>query len=69
MNLEFCNRLRNREVLIGSIASIDSVAVLEILSQSRLDWIFIEAEHAPIGMTALERLLVAAGCPGQLYVT
>jgi 2-keto-3-deoxy-L-rhamnonate aldolase RhmA len=61
MNLEFCTRLRNREVLIGSIASIDSVAVMEILSQSRLDWIFIEAEHAPIGMTALERLLVAAG--------
>ena len=61
MNREFCDRLRQREVLIGTIVSIDSIAVMEIVASGLLDWIFIEAEHAPIGMTALERLLVAAG--------
>jgi 2-dehydro-3-deoxyglucarate aldolase len=61
MNREFCDRLRQRNLLIGTIISIDSIAVMEILASGDLDWIFIEAEHAPIGMGALERLLVAAG--------
>ncbi len=61
MNREFCDRLRQCERLIGTIVSIDSIAVMEILASGLLDWIFIEAEHAPIGMGSLERLLVAAG--------
>jgi 2-keto-3-deoxy-L-rhamnonate aldolase RhmA len=61
MNEEFCRRLRQSEVLIGTIASVDSMAVMEVLSSGALDWIFIEAEHAPIGTAALERLIVAAG--------
>ena len=61
MNLEFCNKLRAREVLIGTIVSVDSIAVMEVIASAGLDWIFIEAEHAPITMAALDRLLVAAG--------
>jgi len=60
MHPEFCRRLRARDLLLGTIISIDSVAVMEILCDSGLDWIFIEAEHAPLGMNAVERLLVAA---------
>jgi 2-keto-3-deoxy-L-rhamnonate aldolase RhmA len=61
MNPEFCKRLREREVLLGTIVSVDSIAVMEVVSGGELDWIFIEAEHAPLGMDALERLIVAAG--------
>jgi 2-keto-3-deoxy-L-rhamnonate aldolase RhmA len=60
MNAEFCRRLRDRERLLGTIVSLDSIAVMEIVASSGFDWIFIEAEHAPNGMAALERLIVAA---------
>ena len=60
MNHGFSDRLRQRELLIGTIVSIDSIAVMEIATSCLLDWIFIEAEHAPIDGAALERLLVAA---------
>jgi 2-keto-3-deoxy-L-rhamnonate aldolase RhmA len=61
MNPDFCTRLRARDLLVGTIVSVDSVAVMEVVASSGLDWIFIEAEHAPIGMAALERLIMAAG--------
>ena len=60
MNPEFCRRLRARERLIGTIVSIDAIPVVEILARAGFDWLFIEAEHAPIGLAALERMLVAA---------
>jgi 2-dehydro-3-deoxyglucarate aldolase/4-hydroxy-2-oxoheptanedioate aldolase len=60
MHAEFCRRLRQRDVLIGTIVSLDSIAVVEIVAGSGFDWLFIEAEHAPTGIAALERLLVAA---------
>lgn len=60
MHPEFCHRLRARELLLGTMCTIDSIAVMEILCDSGFDWIFIEAEHAPNGMAALERLIVAA---------
>lgn len=60
MHAEFCRRLRRRDTLIGTIVSLDSIAVVEIIAGSGFDWLFIEAEHAPTGMAALERLLVAA---------
>jgi 2-keto-3-deoxy-L-rhamnonate aldolase RhmA len=60
MHPEFCRRLRARELLLGTIVSIDAVAVMEIVCDSGFDWVFVEAEHAPMGMSAIERLLVAA---------
>lgn len=60
MHAKFCERLRRRNVLIGTIASLDSIAVVEIIAASGFDWLFIEAEHAPNGPAALERMLVAA---------
>lgn len=61
MNLEFCQKLRNRDTLIGTIVSVDSIAVMEVVTSTGVDWVFIEAEHAPLGTDALERLLTAAG--------
>lgn len=60
MHAKFCERLRQRDVLIGTIASLDAIAVVEIIAASGFDWLFVEAEHAPNGPAALERMLVAA---------
>jgi 2-dehydro-3-deoxyglucarate aldolase/4-hydroxy-2-oxoheptanedioate aldolase len=60
MHAEFCRRLRRRDPLIGTIVSLDSIPVVEIIAASGFDWLFIEAEHAPNGLSALERMLVAA---------
>lgn len=60
MHASFCERLRRRDVLIGTIVSLDSIAVVEIVAASGFDWLFLEAEHAPNGPAALERMLVAA---------
>jgi 2-dehydro-3-deoxyglucarate aldolase len=61
MNHEFRNRVLAQEILFGTIVTLDSIAIVEIIASSALDWIFIEAEHAPNEATALERMLVAAG--------
>ena len=34
---------------------------MEVIADCGFDWLFIEAEHAPIDAAAVERLLVAAG--------
>lgn len=60
MNAEFCERLRRRDTLLGTIVSVDSMAVMEVVCGCGFDWIFIEAEHAPIGVEALARLVTAA---------
>ncbi len=60
MHAKFCERLRRRDALIGTIVSLDSIAVVEIVAASGFDWLFVEAEHAPNGPAALERILVAA---------
>ncbi len=60
MNASFRSRLRRREVLIGTIASLNAPEAVEILASCGFDWLFLESEHAPLGPADLQHLIIAA---------
>ena len=60
MNSTFRKKLNDREILVGTIVSLASPEVAEVLSQAGFDWLFIEAEHAPLEALAIQRLLQGA---------
>ncbi len=57
----FRARLRGGERLVGTIMSLDSPEVAEILAGAGFDWLFLDAEHAPYSPLALQRIIIAAG--------
>jgi 2-dehydro-3-deoxyglucarate aldolase len=61
MNPNFCKRLRACDRLLGTMVTVNSMAVMEVIAGCELDWIFVEAEHAPMTTSGLEQLLIAAG--------
>ena len=59
----FAARLANKETLIGTIVSINSAAVVELMSQRDFDWLFIDAEHGALSIDSLENLVRASEVP------
>lgn len=57
----FRQRLLDNEILVGTMVSLDSPEVVEILGLAGFDWLFIDAEHTPLEPGSLQRLLQAAG--------
>jgi 2-dehydro-3-deoxyglucarate aldolase len=58
-------RLIAGELLVGPIVTLPAPEVAEILSGLGFDWLFVDAEHAPLSMGDVQGLLQAAGsrCP------
>jgi len=54
-------RLKNRELTLGTILSLNSPDVAEILSGIGFDWIFIDAEHSTLDPQNLKALFQAIG--------
>lgn len=54
-------RLRQGDLLLGTILSLDSPDVAEILSGIGFDWIFIDAEHSTLDPHHLKALFQAIG--------
>ncbi len=60
----FRQRLLNKETLIGTLISLPSTEVVELLSLTGFDWLFIDAEHGAFGPAEIVTLLQAAhDCP------
>jgi 2-dehydro-3-deoxyglucarate aldolase len=59
----FAERLRKGDLLVGTIVTLASPSVSELLSQSGLDWLWIDTEHAPIDAAACQMLLQASRIP------
>lgn len=57
----FRARLRRRERLIGAIVSLGIPEVTEIIATSGHDWLFLDAEHGPLGTLDLQRMIIGAG--------
>lgn len=59
------NRLKNKETLIGSLVTIPSPDVAEIMSQVGFDYLWIDAEHSPMGFVHCQQIIQAVGgrCP------
>jgi len=62
--LSFAERMRKGELLIGTLVSLPSPEVTEILAHAGYDWLFIDAEHGAFNPQQAQSLLQAAGtCP------
>ena len=64
----FAARLRRRDLLLGTIVTLSSPEVTEILSTSGLDWLFIDGEHAPIDFLAAQTMLATSRVPCLMRV-
>ena len=47
MSLTFRDRLRKRDLLLGTMVTLTDPAVPEILAELGFDWLFIDGEHGP----------------------
>jgi len=70
MKPSFRERLRGGDTLIGTIVSLPSPEVAELLSGLGFDWLFIDMEHSPLDPLHAQRLLLAlkGRCDGVVRV-
>jgi 2-keto-3-deoxy-L-rhamnonate aldolase RhmA len=61
MAQHFRQRLQQGDLLFGTGVTLSSPAVSELLAQAGFDWLFLDAEHAPLEPGALQSMLQAAG--------
>ncbi len=61
MSFNFKTRLKNRETLIGSLVTLGSADVAELMSLAGFDYLWIDAEHAPLDFTQVQRMIQAVG--------
>jgi 2-keto-3-deoxy-L-rhamnonate aldolase RhmA len=61
MSSTFRQRLKNREVLIGTVVTLGIPEIAEVLSSAGFDWLFLDAEHGPLDTLALQHLVLGAG--------
>jgi len=57
----FLSRLRKGDLLLGTILTLPSPEVAELLSQSGLDWLFVDMEHTLLDVQHVQRILQAVG--------
>jgi 2-keto-3-deoxy-L-rhamnonate aldolase RhmA len=60
MAKSFRTRLRSGEQLLGTLVTLASPEVVEILVDAGYDWLFIDCEHAPFDAVGAQPLLQAA---------
>lgn len=61
LNTELRQRLLANETLVGTLVSIPSPEIVELLSMVGFDWLFLDAEHGAFGPNEIVSLLQAAG--------
>jgi 2-keto-3-deoxy-L-rhamnonate aldolase RhmA len=61
MPSSFRSRLRAGERLIAPLVTLGAPAVAELLADAGFDWLFIDAEHAPLDAAQMQGLMQAAG--------
>jgi 2-dehydro-3-deoxyglucarate aldolase/4-hydroxy-2-oxoheptanedioate aldolase len=61
MNESFLNRLKNGDLLLGTILTLPSPETAELLSQAGFDWLFVDMEHTALGVKDVQRILQSVG--------
>ena len=60
MSSTFRQRLKDRELLIGTVVTLGIPEIAEVLSGAGFAWLFLDAEHGPLDTLALQRLVIGA---------
>ncbi len=58
---DFRSRLKNQELLLGTMVTLPTPATSEILAELGFDWLFIDGEHGPLGTSEIGAILQAVG--------
>jgi 2-dehydro-3-deoxyglucarate aldolase/4-hydroxy-2-oxoheptanedioate aldolase len=61
LNESFLGRLKNGDLLLGTILTLPSPETAELLSQAGFDWLFVDMEHTSLGVKDVQRILQAVG--------
>ena len=61
----FVARLARREPLLGTLLTLPSPEVAEVMAAAGFDWLFVDMEHGLFDFAAVQRVVQAAGhlCP------
>lgn len=60
MNSTFKSRLKSDEKLMGTLLSLPSPEIAELLAKSGFDWLFVDMEHSTIDLKDAQRMIQAA---------
>jgi len=68
--MNFAQRLRHNDLLLGTMLTLPSPEVAEIISHSGYDWLFLDGEHSSLSTLDWQRMLQAVGgrCAGIIRV-
>lgn len=61
MTINFRQRLKSGEPLLGTMVTLPTAATAEILADLGFDWLFLDAEHSSLSYGAIEGILQAVG--------
>lgn len=70
MSHQFRSRLRDGELLVGTLVTLPAPEIAEVLAGLVFDWLFIDTEHGSFDAVEAQALLQAAGsrCPCLIRV-
>lgn len=70
MNASFKKKLIEKELLLGTILTLPSTEIVEIICQAGVDWLFIDLEHSALSIRDAQLMLQVAGpeIPGLIRV-
>lgn len=57
----FRSRLKDRELLLGTMVTLETPAAAEIFAELGFDWLFVDGEHGPLETRDLLAILRAVG--------
>lgn len=58
---DFRSRLRNRELLLGTMVTLTAPETAEILAEAGFDWLFLDGEHGVFGAPELQAVIGRVG--------
>jgi 2-dehydro-3-deoxyglucarate aldolase/4-hydroxy-2-oxoheptanedioate aldolase len=61
MKINFKQRLRQQDPLIGTVITLPCSESAEILSKIEFDWFLIDMEHAPLSLEKVQSIMQATG--------
>ena len=70
MNTSFKKKLIEKDLLLGTILTLPSTEIVEIVCQAGLDWLFIDLEHSALSIREAQLMLQVAGpeTPGLIRI-
>ena len=57
--MSFSERLRNKDLLLGTMLTVPAPEIAEMIAKCGFDWLFMDAEHSPLSILDWQRMLQA----------